>query len=128
MGTKIILFFITIILLGGCKKYPEDQSYPHLRTAKQRLTNTFFTDIAKNFITGIDYSGSLGNDYISFKRCGDFIGENSELFNFNGKWEFEDKKNNLRIYNETKSFSFRIIRLDNDFLSIENDSIKAKYH
>ena len=129
MLKKIILLFFVLTLLGGCKKYPEDPATIHLRTAKQRLTQrSFITDKAKSNNTGIDYSGSPGNDYVHFLKNGDFHGDHSILFQFNGKWEFEDKKNNIHIYNETKSFSFQIIRLDAHYLSLKNDTIRCDYH
>ncbi len=126
---KIIIY----ILLGGiiisCKKYPEDTATIHLRTAKRRLTQlTFWTDYAENTNTGVNYSGIHGDDYIYFNKNGNFIGEHSVLFNFNGKWEFENKKNNLHIYNEVKSFSFEILQLDAEHLYMRNDSIRCKYH
>ncbi len=128
MSYKITILFMVVLFIIGCKKYPEDPAIIHLRTAKQRLTQRSFITIgAGNFITGNNYSGTPGNDYIYFYKNGNFLGENALFFKFNGKWEFEDNKNNLRIYNDTKSLSFQIVRLDAHFLSIKNDSIRCNY-
>lgn len=129
LKTTTILLFLIIAIIGGCKKYPEDPATIHLRTAKQKLSHRiWYTDRAKSTVTGIDYSGSQGSDRIHFYKSGTFEGENALLFKFNGKWEFKDRKNKLRIFNDTKSFSFHIIRLDAHNLSIKNDSIRCDYH
>jgi hypothetical protein len=129
MLNKTFLFLFIITCFMGCKKYPEDPSTVHFRTAKQRLTQrTFFTEGARSTITGINYAGSPGNDFIGFFKNGDFVGEYAVFFQFNGKWEFEDKKNSLHIYNDVKSFHFKIIQLDAHILSIQNDTIRCDYN
>jgi hypothetical protein len=128
MLNKTFLFLFIITCFMGCKKYPEDPSTVHFRTAKQRLTRqSWITKFAVNKITGVNSSGSYGNDLIVFERNGNFNGENSILFQFNGKWEFEDKKKSLHIYNDVKSFHFKIIRLDPIFLHLKNDSLDCEY-
>jgi hypothetical protein len=128
MLNKTFLFLFIITCFMGCKKYPEDPSTVHFRTAKKRLTQpTFYTQRAKSKITGINYAGSYGNDRIFFNKNGTFKGENAIVFQFNGIWEFEDEKNSLHIYNDTKSFHFKIIRLDAHYLTLENDSIRCEY-
>lgn len=129
MNRKITILFLIIVLVGGCKKYPEDPGTIHLRTAKKRLVRQIWiTDRVINKNTGVNYSGSPGNDIIIFDKNGNFNGENAEFFKFNGEWEFEDKKNNLHIYNDAKSFTFKIMRLDAYFLHFKNDSIDCNYH
>jgi hypothetical protein len=92
-----IVFVITCIT--ACKKYPDDTSSSIWRTAKARLADKkWITNGAKNELTGADYSGSPGNDYIQFFKSGQFNGECSALFRFNGNWRFQDKKNTIEIY------------------------------
>jgi len=125
---KILLLLLSIIYLSGCKKYPEDPATIHLRSVKQRLTQrAFFTDQVKS-ISGNDYSGISGNDYINFFKSGNFMGEQSAFFGFNGNWEFIDKKNSIRIYNDYKSFTFQIIQLDASNLYLKNDTLTCRYH
>lgn len=113
----------------GCKKYPEDESSSTLRTAKKRLTcQIWFTSYAVNTISGANYSGSQGNDNIRFKKNGEFTGESSILYGFNGNWEFTDDKNYLHIYNNSKSFLLKIIQLDASTLHLKNDSLNCYYH
>lgn len=126
---KQILLSLVIAFCCSCKKYPEDSSSSRVRTAKKRLTcQLWFTSYAVNRISGVDYSGSQGNDNIRFNKNGEFNGESSILYGFNGNWEFTDDKNNLHIYNNSKSFIFKIIQLDASTLHLKNDSLDCYYH
>ena len=125
---KIIFSLSFLIILAGCKKYPEDTPPTHLTTAKMRLTSkTWITEMVRNRITGADFSGSNGNDRIVFKNDGSFDGANSVFFHFKGNWEFINRKNAIHLFNTGNSYDFKILRLDSQHLVFENDSIYCRY-
>ncbi|MFL5764643.1 MAG: hypothetical protein ACJ77K_11930 [Bacteroidia bacterium] len=129
MLNRIIGLLVIVLLYGGCKKYPDDTSSSIWRTAKARLTEKkWFTNGAKNELTGVDYSGSPGNDYIQFFKSGEFNGECSQLFKFNGNWRFQDSKNSIQVYNSVRSLTFTIQELDSKTLKLRNDSLASSYH
>lgn len=135
-------------MMGGCKKYPEDDKF-HLSTVKCRLAGGLINESKSwqprsgyNFIINTDIPFSSSTDVISFGRKGGFGGYMcNNYFNYSGifvptnscnfrdgSWEFIDNKNKVKITDANGvSGEFSIKKLDNDELWLQSDSILFKF-
>lgn len=94
---KLIIILLTVLVVVGCKKYPENDRI-YLSSFNKRLTDKVWElDYIVGDTLGIfDIPNSYPNylmESIEFKKNGDLL-INSRYF---GKWETEEKKMIIRI-------------------------------
>lgn len=63
----MVCFLFGLFLLFGCKKYPEDKSLVHFRTAKRRLISGRPWNIVAYKVNGEDSLQYLNSYYSSYK-------------------------------------------------------------
>ena len=126
---KIFSIFILIILIAGCKKYPDDAKVPHFRTPEGRLIdgswvyghvyNSILNTVPKN----------IGESRISFEKSKVFIGNKFVPYlNFTGTWKLTNKKKNLVITDDKGNATEYVIhQLDINFLDFRSDSLEFTF-
>jgi len=144
MLKKLILLFITIILIEGCeKKYPDDNRR-HTKTPTERLTCLDWhlyrieSLISSQFVQGNPMTTGEDKYPISFGIDNTCTGGTSYpfispsptyLFNFYGNWEFIDNEDKIKVTNVSGYFNvWTIHALTKRFLIISNDSIKYTFN
>lgn len=107
---KLLYCFLVLLLMAGCKKYPENSGI-NLATKKRRVMQ--FGYLEKFVVNGIDSTAYLSNQMVIdgtndtvetdvrtcyFKKSMYSNGGHYLQMGFmNGRWEFEDKKTALLI-------------------------------
>ncbi len=136
----ILLFLFATFCITSCKKYPEDSKSPHLETIKWRL--------AGGVINGAKSWNSTGRyDRINNQDLGPLwqskttairLARNEHFDEFvnpfvgygyqGARWKLIGKKEAIRITTENGIISeYQIIKLDNDALWLQNDSLIYKF-
>jgi hypothetical protein len=123
------VFIILLLLIVGCKKYPEDDVTIHLRTVTKRLTTMLWCP---------DYNPGC-NSGMTFHKNGTFNGCDCSPLNFNGTWKLIDHKKKLSITNSSNNltFIFTIEKLECHYfigpyngsgdLILQNDTVTLHY-
>jgi len=117
-----IFVLISIVILNGCSKY-EDGPVFSLRSKKARLVNKW--KLEKLLIDGIE-SGVQGqyppnlDVWVEFKKDDTF----ENFWGSNGKWEFNDSKEKIRLLSENSVLikELTILALKENELKIEYES------
>ncbi len=134
-----IAFFTLCILLASCKKYEDGPAFS-LMSKKARLANIWTVDTY--YLNGLDktqqYRNIVTRDKLIIFQSGAF--EYSEVsswlwgMNYNGKWNFENDKEELLLTPENspvKPRTLKILRLKNKSIWLEErispDSL-VEYH
>jgi hypothetical protein len=139
MKKALLVFIGSLLLLAGCKKFPEDHAWFHLRSAKSRLCPGFLAFYKHNKEWGYTSifnkrTNSLCQPVyygLSFGKNGTGGGDLSYNGNisvgFFTLWKLEDE--NLILSNATGYTAvFKIARLDFHELVFENDTLRFEFH
>lgn len=142
--TKFIFAFLFLaVCFSECKKYPGDSKLMHLRTVKERLSGGWFHKYKSWYFLEAEYKDNakpnvvyLGdNNGITFHKNGISEGRVVPLYistvitwEFNGNWELAEKDSKLKITdNNGVASEYTIMKLDNDALWFQNDSLLFKF-
>jgi hypothetical protein len=123
---------ILSLLFFGCKKYPEDKAWLHLRTSKARLCHGFPSGspkvweyvLCENKKSGIFYP--IAYPTINFGRNNSCTAYLSALVIEYYNWDLDGDKL-IFSTNQGNSASFEIKRLDIHGLIFENDTLRYEF-
>ena len=132
---KYIFIIVLICTLFCCKKYPDDERTIHIKSVKSRLVGHSW-QISNEYNFVANKSVTISFPYtIYFSAKGDFGGSIYPNLSADGKWEFTDHKNKLKITGSNGiSTEYAITRLDNyhdpegSWLYIKDDSLTHYFH
>lgn len=131
---KIVLILAGVVmLLSGCKKYPEDKAWVHLRTSKARLCHGFPSGSPKVWEYVICLNKRTNSNYqiiyttVNFGRnnsCNAYLVAQAQGYAF---WQLNDDEIEFSTASGS-SISFKIKRLDIHGLIFENDTLRYEFH
>ena len=122
-GVLLICFLFTF---EGCKKYPEDDTIGHLRTAKCRLTRYRWFGGGS---CGTCPNPSRYPHTLSFSKKGRYYSDLNSHFWYSGNWKFDKKKANIILTDDSLHIDwiFIIRQLEDGDLRLEHDTFNLGY-
>lgn len=140
MIRNFFIFICLFSLFGGCKKSYPDDKWPHTNGPIKRLCDGSWDLDKYEFLTSYSYQfpSFFIEPSIVFYRNGTCSGggyrpipnEMIYLFDFNGKWEFIENDNKIRVtYNLNPNYNktWTIQRLDRKYMVLYCDSVKYSF-
>lgn len=136
----------SLILLEGCKKYPEGPAVS-LRSKKERVANTWKIDavISGGVDSTVFFTGFFNDYTVSFSKSGNYTISYNQVRHFGlfavretGDWSFSSGKEDLRITPKQTSYgsvpspsTLQILKLYEKELwlrSFEGNNLAREYH
>ena len=139
MKKIVVAFFVCVLALSSCKKYPDGPSFS-LLSKKERLSNSWV--ISKVLEDGVDKTGDYQTAYKNYNviinKSGTYSLSYQVLgvvnYNENGNWTFNGDKTYVTLdpsSNNNSNFSLKILRLKETDLWLydeNNNGKKIEYH
>ena len=128
MKKTLIIFFLPFLFFSGCKKYPDDDRFMHLRSAKHRLCNAWQPFAGFNYNSNSEILFSF-SDVVSFEEKGGLIFHiPTSSIDFSGAWNFTNHKSEILLNGSGNMFDFKINKLESDELWLQNDTMILKFN
>jgi hypothetical protein len=142
MFKRILLLFIVIVLIGGCKKKYPDDKWLHIYSPYKRLTRSEWNIISATPIYPcLSHPDCMSELQCSFKTDGTSDGGCSRVnivgthvsnvsynYWFRGNWELINNNNKIKITNDAIHFTIWTIKeLDRKKMKLVSDSVEVDF-